>query len=210
MVLCLCAAVPAYTASACANASSGAGVPSGYAAVVQGVEGGAGLLSMQLFDKRVPQVRAERRATGVTNRSSAGEEALRQLLEEVEVEAETERLGIHLEQRRVTKAFRQIKQHDFPSIASFHDYLRRVRLSEAESRRRIEVQILSERIEEHVLDGVPESRRSVAMGHWADWYLGKWRARTNCRQNLATDRCSNGPPLSRETDSGFAGGPAPR
>jgi hypothetical protein len=184
--------------------------PPGYAAVVRGIERKAGWLSMGLFDQRIEQVRAERRVTGSKGSISVPEESMRQLLEEVEVAAEAKRMGIHLSARQVTRAFRRVKRTDYSSIGEFRTFLRRIRLTESEARRRIEIQLFMERIEDRVLAGVPLTQRGDTMEHWVAWYLQKWRSKTACRPVLATERCSNGPPLAKESGSDFSAVPAPR
>jgi hypothetical protein len=193
-----------------ANSADASGEPpAGYAAVVGGIEGRAGWIPMSQFEKRKTQVRAERRVAGGNDRSSVGEESLWQLLEEVEVEAEALQIGIRVDSRRVAREFRRVKHRDFSSIGQFQAFLKRIHLTEDEARHRIKVQLLFGRIEDHVLAGVSPHKKSIALQRFSYAYLRRWRSRTICRPALATERCSNGAPLSMGT-AGFAGGPVPR
>jgi len=184
-------------------------VPAGYAAVVRLGRGQPGRLAMRSFDQRKRQVRAERRVTGVSDGTPVAEESLRQLLEEMWIEAEAGNRGIHVESSHVTRAFRRVKRRDFSSVGQFHAYLKSVRLTEGEARHRVEIQLLFQRIEELVTEGVPVGHRSVALRRFSEAYLKRWRSKTICRAGLATERCSNGPSLSSESSSDFSE-PAPR
>jgi parvulin-like peptidyl-prolyl isomerase len=181
-------------------------VPAGFVALIRGVPVPNGQLSLREFNKRKGQVRAERRATHVTNGISSGEEALRQMLEEIEVLAEAKRLGIRVGIREVNKAFREVKFRVFESIGQFDEYLRRTRLTEKEARHRVRVQLLFKRIESKVTSGKNGLKKVTALLRFARRYVHRWRSRTICLPSLATERCSNGPPLSAEHVLEFAVG----
>jgi hypothetical protein len=190
-------------------AGDSSGPPPGYAAVVRGLPGASGFLSMALFDQRKSQVRAERRLVEGLGGTSVSDEALRQLLEEPEVEAEARRMGIRVGARKVTRLLRRTKRQDFPSIGSYRRYLKKARLTEGEARRRIRGQILFKRIEEHVTAGAPPERRSTRLRRYAVVYLRRWRSKTTCVAALATERCSNGAPLSDDGGEVVRVGPSP-
>jgi hypothetical protein len=165
---------------------------------------------MKQFDHRKGQVRAERRAEGGGGTTSVGDESLRQLLEEVDTEAEAERLGLSVSEDRVARKFRRVKHRDFPSIKKYRAFLEEFRLTEAEARDRVKLQLLQKRIEEHLTAGIPKAHRIAALLRFTDGYERRWRSRTVCRAPLATDRCSNGPPLPTALGSAGPVGPAPR
>lgn len=195
-------------AQSTAEASSEA--PPGYAAVVRGVIGRMGWISMKGFEKRKAQVRAERRLPGAADGIPVGEESLWQLLEEVEVEAEALRMDLRVGSHRVAREFRRVKHRNFASIDKFHAFLKEIHLTEDEARHRIKGQLLFSLIKDHVLNGVTPQRRSIALRRFSDAYLRRWRSRTICRQAIATERCSNGPPLSLEAGASLGTGPVPR
>lgn len=185
-------------------------LPPRWAARVEGLVGRAGSLPMGQFSLRRVQVRAERRGVGATNGLSVGEESLRQMLEEVDVEGEADRRGIKLSSRQVRLAFRRVKLHDFSSISEFREYLRRSHLSESEARHRVKVQLLFTKIEKDVTAGYSLPQRIAALRKFTSRYLRQWRSRTICRRALATDRCSNGPPLPSGSEVGRGVGPVQR
>lgn len=178
------------------EAGAAIGPAAGYVAVVKGIPERAGWLSMKQFSKRKSQVRAERRVTKAADGVPIGDESLRQLLEEVEISAEAKRMAVHVGSGRVAMEFRHIKFGDFTTVDQFQSYLKRVRLTEEEARHRVRIQLLVKAIEGHVISGVPMSRRAGVLRRFSNAYLRRWRSRTVCRAALATDRCSNGPPLS--------------
>jgi SurA N-terminal domain len=197
--------------SATTGASAAEGPPPGYVAVVSGLPGQLGRLTMKQFEQRKGQVRAERRAgLGGGGKTSVGEESLRQMLEEVDIEGEAERRGLSVSEARVAHEFRRVKGRDFPSIKKYRAFLEELRLTEAEARHRVKIQLLQKRIEERVTAGVPRAHRIAALLRFNDVYERRWRSRTACRAALATDRCSNGPPLpvpSASADLGGSGSP---
>jgi hypothetical protein len=94
-----------------------------------------------------------------------------------------------------------VKHRDFSSIKQYRAFLEEFRLTEAEARHRVKIQLLQKRIEEHVTAGVPKAHRIAASLRVTDAYDRGWRARTICRAALATDGCSNGPPLPSASGS---------
>jgi hypothetical protein len=103
-----------------------------------------------------------------------------------------------------------VKRRDFRSTKQYRALLEELRLTEAEACHRVKIQILRRRIEGHVTAGIPKAHAIAALVRFTDGYERRSRSRTVCRDALAIDRRSNGPP--RPTASGSAGlvGPAPR
>lgn len=192
--------VPGVAASSGGEAAK---VAPGGVAVITRPSGGEIQLAMKQFDRRNEQVRAERRELGVRQDGTVGEEGLRQILEEADIEAEASEMEIVVGDRQTARALRRIKLRDFSSIRQFQTYLRRVRITEAEARERVRIQLLLRRIENHVTAGVSKSHRAAALRRFVNVYLRRWRSRTVCRPGLATERCSNGPPLASTAEAGF-------
>lgn len=168
--------------------------PSGYVAAVAGVPDGAGKVSRVDFDLRRRQVRAERKAIGVKGSVSVGEESLRQLLEEVDIEGEARLRGITVRPRQVSRELRAVKEGDFASIGEFRSFLRRLHLTEAEARQRIRLQVLLRRIEDQVTAKAQDPiRAGRTLRKFVQAYLRRWRSVTICQRAIATDRCANGP-----------------
>lgn len=189
--------------------SAAEGPPPGYVAVVSGLPGQVGWLTMKRFERRKGQVRAERQADLGGGKTSVGEESLRQLLEEVDVEAEAERRGLSVSDARVAHELRRVKHRDFPSTKKYRAYLEELRLTEAEARHRLKVELLQDAIEQQVIAGVPGIRRITARLHFVAAYERRWRSKTTCRAALAIDRCSNGPPLPPPSGSAAPVGSSP-
>jgi hypothetical protein len=180
------------------------------AAVIRGFFGQTTHLTLSEFRLRKVQVQAERAVTGADKGTPVGEEALGQLIEEVATEAEAERRGIRVGRRQVEKAFRMIRARSFSSPSAFRRYLRSVRLTEDEARHRVLVQLLFVSIEKEV-----EGRSSTALGaaklkKFSERFLRRWRGRTVCLLTIATDRCSNGPPIPVGSSGSPGAGPSDR
>jgi hypothetical protein len=180
------------------------------AAVVRRFGGLTTHITIAQFDKRKLQVRAERSAAGPSPTTSVGEESLGQLIEEIATESEADRRGIRVGRRPVAKAFREIKSKRFSSTAAFDRYLKALDLTEAEARHRVRVQLLFAGIEKEILKGASGLHRAAVLGRFTTRFLRRWRMRTVCLASLATDRCSNGPPLGGAAASGSGRSRRPR
>ena len=188
----------------------GAVLPKGEAAIVDGVPGGGVRLTIEQFDKRKVQVQPN----AVTSRRSRArrwvKKASARFWKKSISKLKVAEMTIVVGHRQIARAFRRIKLRDFSSIRQFQAYLRSIRVTEAEARQRVKIQVLSQRIENHVVAGVPGVNRAAVLRRFVNAYLRRWRSRTVCRAEIASERCSNGPPVSSIPEVGFGTAPAPR
>jgi len=106
--------------------------------------------------------------------------------------------GISVTHKQVSREVALIKQESFKNSAEYRRFLKETRYTRRDVNERVEVQMLSTRLQGLLskrIDGETSSRSEErrAFKEFVDEFIEKWRGRTVCAPDYATSRCSNGP-----------------
>lgn len=132
-------------------------------------------------------------------------EALGDLLDRLWIQGEAAERGVSVSRREVSRQLKRIRKRNFPTAKKFRSFLKLSRFTRKDVLVSVRLQLLSTKIQKQVAAGcTSKAQQQAAFAAYIDAYRLKWRARTTCRSDLATDRCSNGPMPQPK-----AAGPAP-
>jgi hypothetical protein len=120
--------------------------------------------------------------------------ALGEQLDIVWISGQAAEMGISVTPRQVSRELAAIKRQNFKNEAEYRRFLRRMHYTQQDVNTRVELQMLSAMIQERVAGGKSNAGRLKALERFVAAYAKRWRARTVCAEEYATDRCSNGPP----------------
>jgi len=125
--------------------------------------------------------------------------AIDNLLEVIWIQGLAAEMGIAVTRRQVSSELAQIKKESFKSEAEYHNFLREARYTKRDVDQRVELQLLSTRLQERLQGRIEREARNPfeeqqAFEQFVTEFNERWRARTVCAPQYATDRCSNGPP----------------
>lgn len=106
-------------------------------------------------------------------------------------------MGIGVTRRQMRRELAAIKRENFRSAAEYHRFLRETRFTHREVYERVELQVLSERIQLRVQRRIDRETRTPAeeqkaVNEFVDEFNERWRSRTVCALEYVTGRCSNG------------------
>lgn len=109
--------------------------------------------------------------------------------------------GIAVTPGEVKRELIRIKKESFKSAAEYREFLKESRYTRRDVSERVEIQLLSTRIQERLERQIDRetrtrSERQRAFTEFVAEFNEEWRARTVCAPQYATERCSNGPPSS--------------
>ena len=123
------------------------------------------------------------------------EAAIGELLDSVWIKGQAAMMGIGVSRHQVASELASIKRENFKSEAEYRRFLKQSRFTQRDVFERVELQLLSVRIQERVARGTNGNRDAQQkLAKFVAAYLDRWRARTVCAEGFAVDRCSNGPP----------------
>jgi len=127
-----------------------------------------------------------------------GREALQFMLEGIWVYGEAAEMGIHVTPNQISRALSRIKKESFKGEAEYRHFLRESHYTGRDVRERVEVQLLSVRLQRRIVGRIEGEARNPAeeqrkLREFVEEFSEKWRSRTVCASAVATDRCSNGP-----------------
>lgn len=125
--------------------------------------------------------------------------ALGELLDAVWVRGQASAMGISVTPRQVARERARLIRQAFRSKAEYHEFLTESHFTQRDVNERVEIQLISTAIQRRILRGVVrESETQEIFSEFVEAYGKRWRARTICAPELATDRCSNGPPAPKQ------------
>lgn len=126
--------------------------------------------------------------------------ALGELLDGAWIQGQAAEMGIALTRREVVAEFTRIKQESFKTEKEFHAFLQRSRLTLKDVHYRVRLQLLTTAMQERVTRKALRSGTDAetAFAAFVAAYTQRWRSRTVCAVQYATERCSNGPPPETE------------
>ena len=104
-------------------------------------------------------------------------------------------MGIGVTRRQVLRELARLKRQAFKSAAEYRRFLREAHYTRRDVIERVEIQILSTRIQERIAEGIRgEAALQKAFAKFVAEYEQRWHARTVCAPEYAIARCSNAPP----------------
>jgi len=98
---------------------------------------------------------------------------------------------------QVKRTVAQVRR-SFKSEAAYHRFLKEGHYTRRDIRERVEIQLLSTRLQERLQKQVSAQTKTRAEEQrafvkWVKEFSARWRARTVCAPKYTTERCSNGP-----------------
>jgi foldase protein PrsA len=154
------AVVILFAAFAIFNGLGNPSVPGDDVALVQDAPSDLGDVSKADFDRALQQTAARSGVKAVPKPGSAQYEQIKQgamndLLDRVWIEGEAKDLGVTATPDEVSKLRQQTVSQNFRSKAEFEQFLKQSHFTAQDIRARIKLQILSNKIQQQVLEGVP-------------------------------------------------------
>jgi hypothetical protein len=122
-------------------------------------------------------------------------QAIRELIEATWIRGQAAEMGIGLRPRKVAKGLAVLKKQAFKNGAQYRRFLKEAHYTRRDLLGRVEIQMLSELIQERVLIGIRgEAAAQKAFNKFVVEFVKRWRARTVCAPGYVTEiYCSNGP-----------------
>ncbi|HEU4705835.1 MAG TPA: SurA N-terminal domain-containing protein [Solirubrobacterales bacterium] len=146
-------------------------VPSGDVAKVQDVPSELATISQSEFDhameRQVAQAKLKKApAPGSKKYEELKKAALGELLEGTWIRGEAEEMGIQVTQKQVEQKLKEIKQQSFPGKGAYQKFLKESKFTPEDVNRVVEVQILSEAIQEQVKSETPAPSSSEVKAYY--------------------------------------------
>ncbi|HWA53875.1 MAG TPA: SurA N-terminal domain-containing protein [Solirubrobacterales bacterium] len=158
-----------------------------------------GVITVKEFDHALDQVAAAdgRKVTpepGGRDYEKLKHKAIGELLEFSWIRGQAGEMGIGLRPPQVSRELATLKKQAFKNGAQYRRFLKEAHFTRADVRDRVEVQMLSQRIEERIVLGIDsEAAAQKAFSRFVVEYEKRWRSRTVCAPGYVTELCSNGP-----------------
>jgi parvulin-like peptidyl-prolyl isomerase len=135
-------------------------VPSGDVAKVQNVPDEIGTVSQDEFDHVMEQQEAQSKlkkppAPGSKKYEEMKGAALGELLDQIWITGEAEELGVKVTNKQVEEELAQIKKQSFPTKSAYQQFLKESKFTEEDVNDRVELQVLSNAIQEQVNSEAP-------------------------------------------------------
>ena len=120
--------------------------------------------------------------------------AIGELLDDSWIRGQAAEMGIGVRPRQVARLTAKIKREAFRNGAEYRRFLREAHFTRHDVKERVELQLLTERIQERVAAGIgSEAGVQKAFAKFVSEYEARWEARTVCAPGYVIDRCLNGP-----------------
>lgn len=121
--------------------------------------------------------------------------ALDGLLESAWLRGQAAEMDIAVPRGQVRRRLAAIKRENFPTGAEFRKFLREAHFTRRDVYERVELELLAFRLQERIVAGAKSrAEKQKAFREFVDEFNERWRARTVCATEHATERCSNGLP----------------
>jgi hypothetical protein len=103
---------------------------------------------------------------------------------------EASALHIHVPAAAVRRKFNHLRKQQFPRRSDFEAFLRHTQQTLADLELRVELNILSERIQRHVIAGHRDARgKQNALSHFVQTFKTRWTAQTYCQAEYVISDC---------------------
>ena len=124
--------------------------------------------------------------------------AVGSLLEAIWLRGEAAEMGISVTPGQVARELAQIKRQSFEDGADYRRFLKESHYTRRDVSERVELQLLSVRVQVRFERQVAKEADSAAekrqvFNRLVREFSQRWRGRTVCAPQYATERCSNGP-----------------
>lgn len=114
------------------------------------------------------------------------------LLETVWIKGQAVEMNIVIARSQISRELARIKKQHFKSAAEYHEFLREMHLTRRDMYERVELLLLSVRIQNRIVAGArSESEERKASEKFAAEFNERWRGRTVCAPEYVTELCSN-------------------
>jgi hypothetical protein len=128
----------------------------------------------------------------VSRRRANGSRPSRFLISSDWVKGEAENLNISVSAAEVKKSFDRIRGEEFPRRREFAAFLRKSGQTVADLLLRVELNVLSERIQLHVVAGHHSaSSQRRALSQFVKAFKAKWEAQTYCASQYDVKDCGH-------------------
>jgi SurA N-terminal domain len=107
------------------------------------------------------------------------------LIQQRWIEGEARALGIRVSAARVAREFRRQRRASFPSLRRFRRFLADFGYTRADLLGRVRIDLLTTRIRDRVLRGVPEAEQEERLEAWVADFRVRWQALTRCTPRFA-------------------------
>lgn len=105
---------------------------------------------------------------------------------------EARELNIHVSQAEVKRTFNRLRKAQFPKQYEFQAFLRKSKEVLPDLLLRVELNLLSQRIQRHVTAHEHSSReKQRALARFVEQFKDKWTAQTYCATQYATQDCGH-------------------
>jgi peptidyl-prolyl cis-trans isomerase C len=146
-------------------------VPSGDVAKVQEVPDELATVSQKEFDHVMEQQTAQAKvkkppAPGSKKFEEMKEPALGELLDQIWIKGEAEELGVKVTNKQVEEELAQVKKQSFPTKGAYQKFLEESKFTEEDVNDRIELQVLSNAIQEQVNSEAPAPSSSEVKSYY--------------------------------------------
>lgn len=178
-------------------------LPSAVVAVVSEVPGPRGRITKAEFQHALllEAVSAGHRSapkSGGAGYEKAKTTAIASLLEGAWIVGLAAEWGFSVTHEQVTREVARIKDESFKDGAEYRRFLKETRYTRRDVNERVEIQMLSTRLQWHLSRQIrketsSKSEEQRAFAEFVAEFQKKWRGRTVCAPDYATSRCSNGP-----------------
>ncbi len=158
-----------------------------------------GVITSKEFDRALDQAAAQHGRRVAPGPRGDGyrklrDQAIGELLDDSWIRGQAAEMGIGVRQREVSRELERLKKQAFKNGAQYRRFLKEAHYTRKDVRERVEVQILSERIQERIVAGLTsQAAAQKAFTKFVAEYSSRWRARTVCAADYVSERCSNGP-----------------
>jgi hypothetical protein len=124
--------------------------------------------------------------------------AVRNLLEGAWIVGQAAEWGLSVTHAQVSREVARARKESFKDGAEFRRFLRESRYTRRDVNERVEVQMLSTRLQERLsrrsaTETSSKSEEQRAFEEFVAEFQKRWRGRTVCAPDYVNDRCSNGP-----------------
>jgi hypothetical protein len=120
--------------------------------------------------------------------------AVNNLLELVWIKGQAAEMNIVVTRRQVSRLVTLIKKQNFKSAAEYHKFLRELHYTRRDVYERVELELLSVRMQERIAAGVTsKSEEQKVFREFVAEFNERWRGRTVCASRYVTGLCSNRP-----------------
>jgi hypothetical protein len=108
------------------------------------------------------------------------------------IRGEARARAVTVTRSQLDAAVKNIRRRSFPEPGQYRAFLKRTKLTAADAREQIELNLLETRLARHVTRAITDARtRKRAKARYAKQLKARWRARTICASHFHAPECSN-------------------